>query len=81
MELDVVCLHWANAPEAIRRLFGLVRVDTTTDAINREPLRMATGAPAVPTPTDHSTAYPGGGASLSQFFKQHDRPNSTRTEG
>ena len=24
---------------------------------------MATGAPAAPTPTGHSTAYPGGGAS------------------
>ena len=37
---------------------------TTTEATNREPLvRMATGAPAAPTPTDHSTAYPGGGAS------------------
>ena len=36
---------------------------TTADAINREPLRMATGAPAAPTPADHNTAYPGGGAS------------------
>ena len=36
---------------------------TTDDATNRQPLRMATGAPAAPTPTDHSTAYPGGGVS------------------
>ena len=36
---------------------------TTSDAINREPLRMAIVAPAALTPTDHSTAYPGGGAS------------------
>ena len=28
----------------------------TTEAINRKPQRMATGAPATPTPTDHSTA-------------------------
>ena len=36
---------------------------TTTDAIDREPLRMATGAPSAPTTTDHITSYPGGGAS------------------
>ena len=36
---------------------------TTTEAINREPQQMATGAPAAPTRTDHSTSYPGGGAS------------------
>ena len=59
----------------------------TTDAINRKPPRMATGAPAAPTPTDHSTANPGGGASKKkhggrnwQLFKQHDRPNSTRKQ-
>ena len=31
--------------------------------IYREPQRTAAGAPAAPTPSDHSTAYPGGGAS------------------
>ena len=36
---------------------------TTTDAVNREPQRMATEAPSAPTPADHSTAYPSGGAS------------------
>ena len=36
---------------------------TTTEAIKREPQREATGAIAAPTPTDHSTSYPGGGAS------------------
>ena len=36
---------------------------TTTEAINREPRRVATGATAALTATDHSTTYPGGGAS------------------
>ena len=36
---------------------------TTTEAINRAPQRVATGATAALTATDHSTAYPGGGAS------------------
>ena len=35
----------------------------TTEAINREPQRVTTGATAVLTATDHRTAYPGGGAS------------------
>ena len=33
-----------------------------TEAIKREPQREATDAIAAPTPTDHSTSYPGGGA-------------------
>ena len=36
---------------------------TTTEAIQREPQRVSTGATAALTATDHSTAYPGGGAS------------------
>ena len=64
---------------------------TTTDAINREPLRMATGAPAAPTPTYHSTAYPGGGASTRIMAvaiaiyqtvrspKQHENRGSTQS--
>ena len=36
---------------------------TATKAINREPQRVATGATAALTATDHSTAYPAGGAS------------------
>ena len=42
---------------------------TTTEAINREPQRVATGTTAALTAagycsvTDHSAAYPGGGAS------------------
>ena len=36
---------------------------TTTEAINREPQRVAVGATAALTATDHSTAYPGRGAS------------------
>ena len=34
-----------------------------TETIKREPQREATWITAVPTPTDHSTAYPDGGAS------------------
>ena len=36
---------------------------TPNKAINREPRRVATGATAAPTDTDHSTACPGGGSS------------------
>ena len=36
---------------------------TTTEAINREPQRVATGATAALTATDHTTEYPGGSAS------------------
>ena len=36
---------------------------TTTEAINREPQRVATGATAALMATDHSAAYHGGGAS------------------
>ena len=36
---------------------------TTTEAIKRTPQRDATGALAAPTPTDHRTSYPCGGAS------------------
>ena len=36
---------------------------TTPEAINREPQRVATGETAAHKPIDHSTAYPGGGAS------------------
>ena len=35
---------------------------TPNEAINREPLREATGATAAPTDTDHNTACPGGGS-------------------
>ena len=68
-------------PSAVR-----VLSKTKIEAINREPQRVATGATAAPTPTNHSTAYPGGGTSKeimaveSQFFNQLDRPNPTRTE-
>ena len=41
----------------------LVASMTTTEATTREPRPEATGIIAAPTPTDHSTAYPGGGAS------------------
>ena len=39
-------------------------MSTAAEAINREPQRMTTGVPAAPTLTDHSTAFPGGGASI-----------------
>ena len=47
---------------------------------------MATGGTAAFTPTDHSTAYPGGGASKkswrshAQFCHQLDRPSATTTK-
>ena len=64
----------------------LIAPMTTTEAIKHEPQREATEATAAPTPTDHSTAYPGGGASkkimadTSQLFNQLDRADSTRTK-
>ena len=36
---------------------------TSIEAIKREPQQEVTGAIAAPTPTHHSTSYPGGGAS------------------
>ena len=42
--------------------FSIVSL-STTKAIKRETQRDDTGATAAPTPTNHSTAYPGGGAS------------------
>ena len=41
----------------------LIASMTTTEAIKLEPQREVTGTTAAPTPIDHSTAYPGGGAS------------------
>ena len=85
-KLNVACSHWANAPEANpSAVWALSTI--AIDAINLEPLRTATGAPAASRPTDHITAYPGGGASKKimavaiALFQQHDRPNSTTTEG
>ena len=57
---------------------------TTIEATKREPQRDATGAIAAPTPTDHSTSYPSGGASRkswpqAQFFSLFDRPNRSKT--
>ena len=49
-------------PRGNPSLFG-VEWTTTNEAINREPQRVATGATAAPTDTDHSRAYPGGGSS------------------
>ena len=41
----------------------LVASVTTIEARKREPQQEVTGAIAAPTPTDHRTPYPGGGAS------------------
>ena len=40
----------------------LIASMSTTEAIENEPQREATGTTAAPTPADHSTAYPAGGA-------------------
>ena len=50
--LHMACSHWANAPEAIRSCVAII--DTTTETINREPQRMATGATAGLTATCRS---------------------------
>ena len=41
----------------------LITSMTTSEAIKRDPQGEATWATAAPTSTDHSTMYPGGGAS------------------
>ena len=56
--------HVLTEPTSPSRSVALWAVSTiTTEAINRESQRVATGATAAFTATDHSTAYPGGGAS------------------
>lgn len=75
-------------PRAIHWLFRFCRSSTTTtEAINREPQRMAVVKTATPTPTDHSTAYPDGAPETKLwrpqvlfFPHQLDRPNTTRTK-
>ena len=77
--------HVHTGPMSPRQSVGCSGLSTTmTEAINRKPQRVATGA-AAPTPTDHSTAYPVGGASeknmaIASPISQSARPNSTRTE-
>ena len=58
----MACSHGANIPEAIHIAVWMLST-TPKEAINREPHRVATGATATPTDTDHGTAYPGGGSS------------------
>ena len=58
----MACSHWANIPEALHIAVWAL-LTTPNEAINREPHRVATGATAAPTDTDHSRAYPGGGSS------------------
>ena len=50
-QIQDILVHWLIASMA------------TTEVVTREPQREATGTTAVPMPTDHSTSYPGGGAS------------------
>ena len=58
----MACSHWANIPEALHIAVWAL-LTTPNEAINREPHRVATGATAAPTDTDHSTACPVGGSS------------------
>ena len=56
--------HVPTGPTSPRQSIAVWALSTTTnEAINRELQRVATGATAAPTDTDHSTAYPGGGSS------------------
>ena len=56
--------HVPTGPTSPRQSIAVWALSTiTNEAINRELQRVATGATAAPTDTDHSTAYPGGGSS------------------
>ena len=56
--------HVLTGPTSPRRsVSAWASSTTTTEGINRDPRRVTTGATATLTATDHSTAYPGGGAS------------------
>ena len=62
---DFIQLAWhrLTGPRSPRQSVAVWAISTTTtEAINRELQRVATGATAALTATDHSTAYPGGGA-------------------
>ena len=78
IQLDMACSHGANIPGAVCRT---VWSNTTTEPISHEPHRVAAGAPATPTPTDHVTADPGLAykkkswrSKQAQFSNQLDRP-------
>ena len=58
----MTCSHWVNVPETIRSCVGIVEDHRRGDKLC-EPQRVATRTTAALTATDHSTAYPGGGAS------------------
>ena len=56
--------HVPTGPIPPRQSIALWALSTIpNEAINRAPLRVATGATAAPTNTDHSTACPGVGSS------------------
>ena len=61
---NLLAWHVPTGPTSPRQSIAVWALSTTTnEAINREPQRVATGATAAPTDTDHSTACPGGGSS------------------
>ena len=84
IQLDVSCSHWADVPEAVRRLCGLCGRPRPR-ATNLEAQRVATGAIAAPTPIDHCKRTPAAAPqqkswrSQAQFFNKVDHPNSTKT--
>ena len=62
---DFIQLAWhvPAGPTSPRQSVAVWALSTTpNETINREPQRVATGATAAPTDTDHSTVYPGGGS-------------------
>ena len=63
-ELSNFARHVPTGPTSPRQSIAVWALSTIpNEAINREPQRVATGATAAPTDTDHSTAYPGGSSS------------------
>ena len=66
--IQLAC-HVLTGPTSTRQSVAVWALSMiTTEATNREPQRVVTGATAAITATDHITAYPGGGASK----KNHD---------
>ena len=61
--IQLAC-HVLTGPTSTRQSVAVWALSMiTTEATNREPQRVVTGATAAITATDHITAYPGGGAS------------------
>ena len=83
----MACSRSANAPEEIRRLFGLCRRQRLMMRRIVNPYEWRPGhqpRPRLQTIAQHTPAVVSqkkSWRSQSHLFRQHDRPNSTRTEG